>query len=78
VQIDALTVDDTSSQLLKEVRLRQGIESRLSQEMETNKRQDKELRWFGRQFEELRKVLGVDNNSRVVAAVKALLRKEAA
>jgi ParB-like chromosome segregation protein Spo0J len=78
VQIDALSQDDTGSQILKEVRIRQGIEARLTQEMETNKRQDKDLRWFGKQFEELRKVLGVDSNSRIVAAVKALLRKEAA
>lgn len=77
-QIDALSVDDTGAELLKEVRIRQGIEARLSQEMEANKRQDKDLRWFGKQFEELRKILGVDSNSRIVAAVKALLRKEAA
>jgi hypothetical protein len=77
-QVKALSSGDTAAELAKEIKARQGIEARLAQEMETTKRLDGQLRWFGKRFEELRTLLGVEANSRIVGAVRAALKGKVA
>lgn len=77
-QITALSSDDTTAELAKEIRTRQGVEARLVQEMNKVAQQDKHLRRFGQLTKQLRDLLGVENNSKIVGAVRALLKGKVA
>jgi hypothetical protein len=77
-QVAALSAGDVAAKLKNEIRTRQGIERRLAQEMDTTQRLDRQLRWFGKRFEELRILLGVETNSRIVGAVRAALKSKVA
>lgn len=76
VRIKALTADDTGAQLEREIRIRQGIEARLAQEMDRANRLDSELRGYGKWMAELRKLLRVDGGRREITAVIRSLIQE--
>jgi ParB-like chromosome segregation protein Spo0J len=75
-QLEALTQDDMPAELRKAISTRQGIEARLALEMTKSNDLDKSLRQFGKLTSDLREFLGVESNSKILSAVKAL-RKEA-
>lgn len=77
-QITALSSDDTAAALAKEVRTRQSAEARLEEKMNEVAKQDKELRKFGKLTKQLRDLLGVEPNSKIVGAVRALLKGKVA
>lgn len=78
-QIKALTADDTKAELAKQIGIRQGIEARLSDEMEKNKQLDRQLSVFGKWYAELRKITGLDERSAITRFVReAKQAKEAA
>jgi ParB-like chromosome segregation protein Spo0J len=76
-QITALTNTDTAAELAKEIRTRQGVEARLQQEMNKIAQLDKHLRKLGKLTKQLRDLLGVESNSQIVGAVRALKVKVA-
>ena len=65
VQVAALTADDAKAELAKQVRIRQGIEGRLSDEMHKNGVQFKQLDGYGRWFHEMRRITGLDTQSAI-------------
>jgi hypothetical protein len=69
-QIKALAADDTRAELVKQIAIRQGIEARLSDEMEKNKQLDKQLSIFGKWYAELRKITGLDQRSEITRFVR--------
>jgi len=78
-RIKALTVSDLAEELDKQVRIRQGIEVRLAQEMNRANKFDNELRSYGKWTAELRKVLNIDGGrSQLTAAVRALVKHQQA
>jgi hypothetical protein len=72
-QITALSSSDVAAKLAKEIRTRQGIEARLAQTLDKVNQQDTELRRFGNLAKELRDLLCVETNSRIIGAVRASL-----
>lgn len=72
-QIKAMCQDDKLKQIQKEIETRQGIESRLAQEMDRSNRFDTELRKYGRFAAELRKMLRVETNAQVTARIKSIM-----
>lgn len=64
--------NDAAAELGKYVDLYQTSQSRLAGEMTKNAQLDKELRRFGKLHAELRKILGIDDDRQLLAAVKAL------
>lgn len=75
--VKALEADDAKAALAKEVRLRQGIESRLRQETDKVARMDRDLQKFGKLFRDLRKLTGAETNSAVVEAVRKAFKAAA-
>jgi hypothetical protein len=69
-QIKALTTDDTKAELVRQISIRQGIESRLSDEMEKNKALDRTNATFGKWYAELRKLTGLDERSAITRFVR--------
>lgn len=74
-QVEALSKDDVAAELKKQIGIRQGIEARLGQEMDRSNHLDTELRRFGKYFDALRKLLGVEKNSQVLAAVRSMIKE---
>lgn len=77
-QIVALSASDTGAELAKQVTRCQGIEARLALEMNKVNQLDKELRYFGKIAKELRDLLCVESNSKIVGAVRVALEHKAA
>jgi uncharacterized ParB-like nuclease family protein len=69
-RIEALTTDDTKAELAKQIGIRQGIEARLSLEMEKVAQLQKELDAYGRWFAELRKASGLEKRSEITRLVR--------
>lgn len=69
-RIEALTKDDIAAELNKQIGIRQGIEARLSVEMEKVGQLQKELDAYGRWFAELRKVTGLERRSDITRFVR--------
>lgn len=76
-QLEALEATDQGAELAKQIRIRQGTEMRLGQEMDKVSRLDRQLRDFGKKFDALRKLTGALTNAEVVTIVKRLTAKAA-
>ena len=76
-QLEALEASDQGAEIAKQIRIRQGTEMRLGQEMDKVARLDKQLRDFGKKFDALRKLTGALTNAEVVTIVKRLTAKAA-
>lgn len=77
--IKAMGVDDTKSELARQIRIRQGIEARLSDEMEKNKSLERTLAGYGKWYAELRKLTGIEDRSAITRFVRdAAQSKESA
>ncbi len=68
--IQAMQSDDTKAELAKQIRIRQGIEVRLSDEMEKNKQLQKLADGYGKWFAELRKVTGLQDRAAITRFCK--------
>lgn len=77
-QIAAIAADDPRAEAVKQVQRSQGLEARLGQEMDKNAQLDKDLRYFGKIMKELRDLLRVDENKKILGAVRALLTSKVA
>jgi len=78
-RIKALTSDDVARELDEQIRIRQGIEARLGQEMNRANQYHNELRGYGKFAADLRKLLGVDGGkSQLLAAVRELVNNQQA
>lgn len=78
VRIKALSSDDTTKALDREIKTRQGIEARLAQEMDRANRLDRELRSYGKFLADLRKTLRIEGGRKeVLSAVSALMQRAA-
>ncbi|MDR7006071.1 ParB/RepB/Spo0J family partition protein [Paraburkholderia strydomiana] len=73
---DALTSTDQGAEMMKQMQLLLNAESALSVERERGAVREKQLNWFGRQYAELRKILGVKNDRDVLSAVRKLTEKQ--
>jgi hypothetical protein len=76
-QVVALSSSDAGAELLKQVTRCQGLEARLAQQIDKSNQLDKELRYFGKMAKDLRDILGVESNSKIVGAVRAAFQKAA-
>jgi len=78
-RIKALTCDDVAKELDNQIRIRQGIEARLGQEMNRANQYHNELRGYGKFAADLRKVLGIEGSkSQLLAAVRELVNNQRA
>jgi ParB-like chromosome segregation protein Spo0J len=68
--IRALEADDLKAELAKHVRLAQGLEARLSQEMQRNKEQERQLVAYGKWYAELRKASGLEERAAITRLCK--------
>jgi predicted RNase H-like nuclease (RuvC/YqgF family) len=73
---DALTATDQGAEMMKQMQLLLNAESALSVERERGAVREKQLNWFGRQYAEMRKILGVKNDRDVLSAVRKLTEKQ--
>jgi hypothetical protein len=76
-QVKILEQGDTKAELAKQIRLRQQSEDEKGRLMEQLATANKELRKFGRYFEDLRKVTGAKTNAGAVEAVKVAFQQAA-
>jgi len=76
-RIEALSQNDTAAELDKQIRIRQGIEQRMAQEMSRANEFDKQLKRMGKVLADLRRLLGVEDNSQILAAVKRHIQQAA-
>jgi len=78
-RIKALSKDDVAKELDEQIRIRQGIEARLGQEMNRANQYHNELRGYGKFAADLRKVLGIEGSkSQLLAAVRELVNNQRA
>lgn len=76
-QVEALSAGDQGAELRKQITIRQGVESRLAQEMEKTGSLDRQLRADGKKWAELRKLTSAESNAQVVSIVRDLTKKAA-
>lgn len=73
-QLAAFQESDRAAELENQIRMRFGFEQQNIGNMTKVAQLDKELRYLGKLFAELRKILKVATNAEVLAAVRALLK----
>lgn len=69
-RIESLTTSDIPAELDKQIKIRQGIEARLSLEMKKVSELQRELDSFGKWYAELRKVSGLEKRSDITKLVR--------
>jgi hypothetical protein len=74
---DALMAGDRADELMKQMQLLLNAENQLKTERERSDVREKQLKWFGRQYAELRELLGVKNDRDVMARVRELVKETA-
>lgn len=77
-QVKALSVTDTATELKKQIEIRQGIESRLSDSMEKCRFLQRELDGYGKWYAELRKVTGLQSRTEITQAIRDSIGRRAA
>lgn len=77
-KIVSLTADDAGKELAKQVDLANAMQARLNQEMGKLFTMEQELKRQGNLLTAIRKQLGVDDDRKIVTAIKALNTKAAA
>lgn len=70
---EALSATDQGAEMMKQVQLLMNAENSLATERERSTVREKALGWFGNQYAQLRKVLGVKNDRDVLTSVKKLV-----
>ncbi|MFB9123310.1 S-adenosylmethionine-binding protein [Paraburkholderia dipogonis] len=74
---DALSASDQGAEMMKQTQLLLNAENSLKIERERGSVREKQLNWFGRQYVEMRKILGVKTDRDVLSAVRKLTEKTA-
>lgn len=69
-RIEALTTSDIAAELNKQIGIRQGIEGRLSMEMQKVGQLQKELDAYGKWFAEMRKITGLEKRSEITKMLR--------